>query len=173
MNLTQLFRAATAAVLLIPFAGEAAFADGHGIMIKDAYARASSMSAKSGAAFMEIVNHSGADDRLIAVRSDAAKKVELHTHIADDNGVMKMREVENGFAIPAQGSHMLQRGGDHIMLMGLTAPLVDGEEISATLVFEGKGEIEVTIPVDLNRKPSAMHHGKMKHGEMDHSKMKH
>ena len=70
------------------------------MIIEDAYARASNKMA--GAAFMEIINHSDVDDRLVDVRSDVAKRVQLHTHSEDENGVMKMMHVEEGFAISAK-----------------------------------------------------------------------
>ena len=81
-----------------------------GIKIEDAYARASSGMAKAGAAFMVIKNTGTEDDRLVAASSDVAKRVELHTHKIDANGVAKMMEIEEGFAIPAGGEHALARG---------------------------------------------------------------
>ena len=70
-----------------------------GIMITDAYARSSSP--KAGAAFLVIENHGEDADRLISAASDVAARVELHTHEIDANGVAKMMEVEEGFAIEA------------------------------------------------------------------------
>ena len=138
------------------------------IAVMDPYARVSSPVAKSGAAFMEIANHGDTDDRLVAASSPAAARVELHTHIDDGNGVMLMREVEDGFAIPAGESHTLQRGGDHVMFMGLNQPLEQGQEITVTLVFEEAGEVEVAIPVDNERMDA---HGDHDHGHEhgDHS----
>lgn len=138
------------------------------IAIKDAYARSASPVAKSGAAFFVIENTGTEDDQLIDARSDAAKKVELHTHIDAGNGVMQMREDEDGFPVPAGGTHALARGGDHVMFMGLNAPFEQGNMLNVTLVFEKAGEIEVQIPVDLERQDA---HGAMQHGKMDHSKM--
>ena len=85
---------------------------------------------------MVIENTGDSDDRLVSATSDAAMKVELHTHVADDNGVMKMMEVEDGITIPANGQHALARGGDHVMFMGLTGPLEQDSEIAVTLTFE-------------------------------------
>lgn len=132
--------------------GTAAWAEG--IVVEDAYARASTPTAKSGAAFMVLMNTSDQDDRLVAAKSDVAARVELHTHREIADGVMKMMEVEEGFAIPAGGSHMLARGGDHVMFMGLNEPFADGDTVAVTLVFEHAGEVAVEIPVDLNRKPT-------------------
>lgn len=158
MKLKRYFAAGATAIGLSTttlFAGD--------IMVMDPYARSSTPSSVTGAAFLTLMNHSDTDDRLIAARSEAAKRVELHTHEEDSNGVMKMIHVEEGFAIPAGGTHALKRGGDHLMFMGLAQPLVQGEEIAVTLTFEQAGEVEVMIPVDLERKPdhSAKDH---KHG---------
>ncbi|CAD0184948.1 hypothetical protein RUESEDTHA_01831 [Ruegeria sp. THAF57] len=122
------------------------------ITVEDAYARSSGKSAKAGAAFMMIQNLGETDDRLIAAESDVAARVELHTHQVDDNGVAKMLHVEEGFVIPAGETHMLKRGGDHVMFMGISAPFEQGATVPVTLVFEKAGEIVVDIPVDLERK---------------------
>lgn len=157
MSFTKtILAAATACALAIP-----AFADG--IMIKDPYSRSAGPNAKTGAAFFGIMNNTDQDDRLIAAASDIAKLVELHTHIETADGVMQMRKVEGGFPVEAGGMHMLQRGGDHVMFMGLNSPMVDGETVTVTLTFEKAGDITVDIPVDLKRKPAE---GMM---QMDHT----
>lgn len=161
MSFKITFAAAVAATLLT---ASTAFAGS--IMAKDAYARSARPNAPTGAAFMMLVNHSEHDDRLISVRSDAAKRVELHTHIDKGEGVMQMREIEDGIAIPAGGSHMMKRGGDHVMLMGLNQSFVQGESITVTFEFEKAGEITVEIPIDNERKPA---HGEGHADDSSHS----
>ena len=123
-----------------------------GILIEDGYARAAGANAMSGAAFMAITNETDADDRLIDARSGAAQRVELHTHVLSD-GVARMMRVEDGIPLPAGGTVMLERGGLHVMFMGLTGPFEEGADVDVTLVFENAGEIDVAIPVDLERGP--------------------
>lgn len=142
-----LFSAACAATFAMPaFACE-------GIHIADPYARASTMMSQSGAAFMRIINHGDTDRRLISVQSDAAERVELHTHVEDANGVMRMMEVTEGFVIPANGEHVLARGGDHLMFLGLNQSFSQGDEIRVTLSFEEGDDMDIVIPVDLERAP--------------------
>lgn len=136
------------------------------IMVHDAYIRSSTPNAPSGAAFMVLMNHSGSDDRLVGVSSDVAGKVEMHTHTEDDNGVMRMTEIDDGIAIANDAAHDFKRGGDHLMFMGLKRPLVQDEMIKVTLTFEQAGDVEIEIPVDQARKPN---HGGMDHSKMDHS----
>lgn len=128
------------------------------IQIDDAYARSSGQHAKAGAAFMMIVNNGDTDDRLIGVDSDAAARIELHTHEVDANGVAKMVHLEEGLVIPAGETHMLARGGDHVMFMGLTQPFENGATVPVTLIFEKAGPVELEIPVDLDRKDSGHSH---------------
>ena len=147
MSFTFRTLAATAAIVF----AMPAFAEG--IEIVEPYARSASPTAKTGAAFMQIVNH-GEADRLINATSPAADLVQLHTHIEGDNGVMKMVHVEEGFDLPAGGTLSLERGGKHVMLMGLTSPLEQGATVSVTLTFETAGDMVLDVPVDMERMPA-------------------
>ncbi|GHE04837.1 hypothetical protein U879_02210 [Defluviimonas sp. 20V17] len=121
------------------------------IVIKAPYARVSTPMSKSAAAFMEIEN-SGADaDRLIGVTADVSAVAELHTHEESAGGVMRMVEVKGGILVPAHGSSLLARGGDHVMLMGLKHPLKQGDVVHLTLSFQRAGAVEVDVPVDNTR----------------------
>lgn len=154
MRFPKTFTAAVAALTVATsaWAGEA-------IMVKDAYARSSTKNAKVGAAFMMVMNHGAEDDRLVAVKSDVAARVELHTHKENAEGVMQMLHVKEGFSIPAGEMHSLARGGDHVMFMGLKAPFEQGDMIPVTLVFEKAGDVQIEVPVDLERKPESGAHG--------------
>ncbi len=129
-----------------------------GMHVEDAYARVTGDGAKSAAIFMTLMNHSAEDDRLLSVTTDAAERAELHTHSVDSNGVMHMGEVTEGFAIAGDADHRLERAGDHIMLLGLTKPLKQGDLVTVTLQFERGEKISVDVLVDNDRKPGAMDH---------------
>ena len=153
--------AAAVACLALSFPGLAQDPP-EGFHVHDAYARISAGASSAGAAFFVMHNTSATADRLIEVRADAAQVAELHTHSEDANGVMSMGKIEAGIPLAAGEVHELARGGDHVMLMGLTRDLQDGDVIRLTLVFEVAGEITIDVPVDNARKPGdAM--------EMDHS----
>lgn len=148
------------AVAAVSLAGMALADDMTKIKIMDPYARSSTSTSVSGAAFMTIVNHNDAADRLIAAQSDIAERVELHTHKEDANGVMSMVEIEGGILIPAGESHAMKRGGDHVMFLGLKDSLKQGDTFAVTLTFENAGDVVIEVPVDLTRKPGS---GMMQH----------
>ena len=149
MSLKSLLAAAALSVSALP-----ALAEDAKLMIMDPYARASTPSSTSGAIFLEVMNH-GEADRLIGASTTAAGATQLHTHQEDANGVIKMIHVDEGFEIPAGGTLELKRGGKHVMLMGLTGPLEQGDTVPLTLIFEQAGEVSVEVPVDLKRKPDS------------------
>lgn len=147
-----------------------AFADEHPetFHTHDAYARSMGGMGASGAIFMMLHNNGATDDRLIAAKSDVAERVELHTHKMNAEGVMQMLEIEGGVPLAAGEAHMFERGGDHVMLMGLTRELQDGDSFALTLVFESGAELVLEVPVDNARKPDAAGAGMEGH---DHSKV--
>lgn len=135
--------------LSLALIGAATAAVAADIRVEGAFARASTMMSKSGAAFMVIHNDGAEDDRLIAAHADVAERVELHTHRDMGGGVMRMVEVQEGFALPAGGSHALARGGDHVMFLGLRAPFAEGASFPLTLVFERGGAVVIEVPVSM------------------------
>lgn len=137
------------------------------ITVEGVWARASAGMARAGAAFMTIKN-TGEADKLIAAKADVSKRVELHTHLHQD-GVMKMRQIES--VAVGKGMTMLKPGGDHVMFMGLEAPLKEGESFPLTLVFEKAGEINVDVQIKSVGAMGTMQHDMHKMGH-DKGKMK-
>ena len=105
--------------------------------------RATVGSMPSSAAYLSITNHGVTADRLLAVESSLARKTELHTTDVT-NGVMKMRQIDGGIAIPSGKTIQLVPGGFHVMLIGLKAPLNANENYQVTLTFEKAGKVNLT-----------------------------
>ena len=85
-------------------------------------------------------------DRLIAVTSPSAGKVEIHV-MEMVNDVMTMRPVEGGLEIPAGATVELKPGGTHLMFMAVTEPFKEGGEVPVTLEFEKAGKVDLKLPV--------------------------
>ena len=127
------------------------------ISIEKPFSRATPGGAKVGAGYMTIVNKGTAADRLVSAASPAADKVEIHEMSMQDN-VMKMRELPGGLPIEAGKSVSLAPGGYHLMLMGLKAPLKQGDKVPVTLTFAKAGKVEVMLDVQgiAAQKPGGM-----------------
>lgn len=140
-----------------------------GFEAHDAYARSSTMMSQSGAAFMVIHNHGTTDCHITGARSDISERTELHTHIADSNGVMRMVHVEEGFPLPAGGEVLLERGGNHVMFLGLNRPMEQGSTVAVTIMFADGSETTIEVPVDNQRQPGGHGHDDHSgHGQMGH-----
>ncbi|SFS49923.1 copper chaperone PCu(A)C [Brevundimonas viscosa] len=92
-----------------------------------------------------------ADDRLVAVTAAGAGRVELH-ETRMESGMMMMHPMEAGLPLPEGRLIELEPGGNHIMVMGLTQPLEDGDSLELTLDFQHAPDAKVTAWV---RQPEA------------------
>lgn len=78
---------------------------------------------------------SSTNDRLISVSSPSSTTAQIH-EMKTEGGVMQMAEMKDGLPLPAGEAVTLKPGGNHIMLIGVTAPLKAGDTVSLTLTFE-------------------------------------
>jgi copper(I)-binding protein len=115
------------------------------LTVKNAWIQEGPPSQKITAGFMVIENHSSADLSLISASTDAARVVELHKMELED-GMMRMQKVDS-IKVPAGGSVELKPGGYHLMVIGLTRQLKEGDEVKVKLTFSGSIEKIVTVPV--------------------------
>lgn len=98
------------------------------------------------AAFGTLDNASDTDITVVSAVSPAATMIELHETVADDSGSMVMQQKEGGFVIPGGGTFELAPGASHLMLLGLTEPLVAGVEATFTLTLSDGSTFEFTAP---------------------------
>jgi len=114
--------------------------------IGEPWARAMLPGQPTGGAYMTIRNDGQEPDRLTAITSPAAGKVEIHS-MEMKGEVMEMRPVEGGLEIPAGESVALEPGGLHLMFLEVKTPFAQGAEVPVTLEFEKAGKIELNLPV--------------------------
>jgi hypothetical protein len=115
------------------------------LVIEKPWARATPKGAEVGGAYLTIRNTGAAADRLTGGTADFAT-IQVH-EMTMAGGVMKMRELPDGLAIPAHGSVTLSPGGYHIMFVGLKQPLTKGSTAKVTLTFEHAGAVAVEFPI--------------------------
>lgn len=137
-------RLCAAAAMAAAAAGPALAAQERALVIESAWARASAGMARTGAGFLTIRNE-GAADRLVGASAGVSRKVEIHTHVMD-GAVMWMRRVD-AVPVAASATTALKPGGDHLMFVGLHAPLEEGGRFPVTLTFERAGAVTVTMEV--------------------------
>ncbi|MBS0522422.1 MAG: copper chaperone PCu(A)C [Proteobacteria bacterium] len=111
------------------------------------WARATPPTAPTGGGYLSVKNTGTEPDRLISASSPVAGAVQVHEMKMEGN-VMRMRELDGPLEIKPGETVTLAPGGLHLMMMGLKAPLKQGEKIPLTLVFEKAGKIDVELLVE-------------------------
>ena len=108
------------------------------------WARATAPAAMSGAAYMTVT--AASDDRITSVTTPAAATAELHETI-EQNGVMKM-EARPDMPLTGGKPLTMKPGSFHVMLLGLKAPLKQGDSFRLTVTFEKSPPISVDVKVE-------------------------
>jgi len=126
------------------------------ITVTDAWARETAPGQENGSVGLLITSQN--DARLISVETTAAASAEIHT-MTMDNGVMKMRQLEN-LPLPARQAVSLGPGGDHLMLFGIKQPLKAGGKVplSLTVQFADKRIEKIKINALIKPLTSAREH---------------
>ena len=117
------------------------------LVIDHPWARPSLSVSPNGVAYMIITNEGDVADKILTVNGNVAKRVELHTTLMDGD-VMRMRAVAGGVEILPGQTLEIAPGGLHVMLMGLSAPLKEGDRFPLTLMFERAGGVDVEVQVE-------------------------
>ena len=114
--------------------------------VTDAWARATVQGQGMGGAFMTL--NSDRDAQLIGASSPAVQEVQIHI-MQMDGERMRMQQIA-AVDLPANVAVPLT-GHYHLMLMGLKAPLVQGQNVNITLkIKQSSGYIEsvkLSVPV--------------------------
>ena len=124
------------------------------ISIEDHWARVTPSG--SGSVYMEIINSSNEDDRLLSASSDQAGIVMIHRSIRDGD-ISKMIHVHDGVFVPKKKSVKLKPGDYHLMLMNVNEDLSLGDKITVTLNFEKNNSITIN-PIAKLRPPNMHNH---------------
>ena len=131
------------------------------IEIKHPWARATPKGATVAGGYMRIINTGTAPDRLVGGSTVAAGKFEIHES-AMDGGVMKMRPLPNGVEIKPGETVEFKPGSNHLMFVGLKAPIEKGKRVRGTLQFEKAGTVEIEYAVEAIGSTPGMNHDEHK-----------
>ncbi|EID54371.1 copper chaperone PCu(A)C [Saccharomonospora xinjiangensis] len=135
-----------AAETAAPDPGKDASDGASALTLKDGWAKASD--GHMTGVFGTLTNGSDADVRVVEMSSPVAGTGELHETVGGMGGggpKPKMREKEGGFVVLAGGEYVLEPGGDHLMLMDLSEPVLAGQDVPVTLTAEDGSTVEFTV----------------------------
>ena len=114
------------------------------VQFKDPWIRTTSSGHPMTAGYLSILNNGSADVELVRVSSSIAEKVELH-ETTFHNNIMKMKQLESGVRIPAQGVIHFSPKGLHLMFKGLKMKVKDGGKYKVNLKFKNGSKAEIIL----------------------------
>ena len=130
-----------AAGLLLVFSG----CSSDSIQVSGAWARTATVG-QNTAVYFELKNSTSADDTLIGVDGEIAKKVETHETTVDANNVASMKHMPS-ISVPADSTIAFEPGGLHVMMMSLDTDLNPGDSVTITLHFENNADLVIIAEV--------------------------
>ena len=116
------------------------------IQISDAWVRETVGGQSGTAAYLTIDNRGPANDRLLSISAPPPVTAMLH-ETSTTEGISSMRPLKNGIEIPSGGKVEFKPGGAHVMVSGLTAPLLRGDTLKLTLRFGRSGDRAVDFKI--------------------------
>jgi copper(I)-binding protein len=104
-----------------------------GIEVADAWIRVTPSPVLAG--YLTVTQHGAEADRLKAISSARFGRIEMH-EVSGDGGVMRMRALREGVALPPGQPVTFAPGGNHLMLFDARPAVKAGEMVELTLLFE-------------------------------------
>lgn len=136
----------SAFLLLLGHAAAAMPVQVGGLAIDHVWSRSTAAQMPTGVVYLTVENRGKIADKLLSASTAVAAETQIH-RTSMDNGVMRMRPVAGGVALPAGKTVKFAPGGLHLMLMGLKAPLKVGEPFRLKLHFAHSGDVDVEVTV--------------------------
>ena len=133
-------------MLLGILAGVVAVAAQAEVHVLQPWSRATPPGVEVGVGYLALHNGGPKPARLVSMTSPRAAAVEMHESSLAPNGTSSMRPVKE-LVIPAGGMVTLQPNGKHLMLVGLKAPLKEGEHVPLTMTFQGEAPVQLELEV--------------------------
>ncbi|AXM98914.1 copper chaperone PCu(A)C [Pseudomonas plecoglossicida] len=132
--------------------------------VSDAWVRASVPHQQSTGAFLTLT--ASTDSKLVGVASPVAKTVQVH-EMTMNGDVMGMKEVK-AVELLAGKPVTLDPNGLHVMLMGLTQQVKEGENVPLTLTIEDAKGAKETLDVQAEVRALTAGAGGHDHMHMNH-----
>ena len=113
--------------------------------------------ANVGAGYMEIINNSADEIKLLDIEASIAKKQEIHEVVLEDK-IYKMRPVKYGLLIKSNEKLIFKNKSYHFMFFNLLQNYRNNDMIEAKLIFDNDLKIPIKFKVILGNKDKDHNH---------------
>lgn len=130
---------------------------GDGIIVSDAWMRPARAGQPTSAAYLTLCNGADTGDALVAASFAGAEATELHITRMSTDGMSSMSH-SNKIVVSSGATAMLEPGGAHIMLIGVTDAIEPGDEPLVTLEFKNAPPVNIVFEVREDAPGEHSHH---------------
>lgn len=127
-----------------------------GVIVTDAWVRAAGAD-QTSALYATLCNNTGTEDSLTGIETAVAASAELHQTTRDGESLVSMSSIEE-LPLASGDATALAPGGAHVMLLGLNAPLKEGDSVPVTLKFKNAPPLAVDVSVRGQMRNDHEHH---------------
>lgn len=136
---------AAALISLLPLSAFAHDYEINGLKVEHPTAKATTETARASAGYLSITNTGETADSLVGVEADFPRVMIHNTKVED--GVASMVHMDSIALEPGQ-TVVFEPGGLHVMFMGLSEQMVEGQKVPGTLIFENAGRLDIEFNVE-------------------------
>jgi copper(I)-binding protein len=116
------------------------------ITVSEAWVKPTIPGTENGAGYFIIRNEGTAAVTLVGVKTEASRAAEVHQHVMNEEGMMRMRRVPE-LTISAGEQVVFQPGSYHVMFFGVKNPFRVGESVAFQLEFTDADALDVVAEV--------------------------
>lgn len=147
LNARRLHAYTKGAFLLVIWLAATPVSAGPGqLRVEQAWSRATPPGIERGAGYMTLHNGGHQARTLVGAHADWAQQIQIHESRESD-GQMRMEALNNGLTLAPGETIELAPMGLHLMLMGLDAPLTEGDKHALTLEFANGETLDTQLEV--------------------------
>jgi periplasmic copper chaperone A len=145
LTTTALLQLTLLTLLITACNGESGSADNGAVQLQvdDAYVHPPIADRNTTVGYFEIINHGAEPVTLVGAASDAAVRVEIHTHI-HEQGMVRMRPLRE-LELPTGERIAFEPGGHHLMFLGVES--MPPHSVDVTLHFADSPPMTVLFRV--------------------------
>ena len=119
---------------------------GGGLSVADAWARPNPEVVDRAAIYLSIVNDGDTEDAVVGASSEECDAIETHETV-ESGDIAEMRPLDE-IVLPAGRAVEMQPGGLHLMCVGITEALVEGDAFDLELEMRSGSLLQASVVVE-------------------------
>ena len=119
---------------------------GDGLLVADGWARPNPEVTDRAAIYLSIVNEGATEGAVVGASSERCDAIEIHETVAAGD-IVEMKRLDE-IVLPAGRAVEMEPGGLHLMCVGVTEALVEGDAFSLDVELQSGSLLQTSVVVE-------------------------